>query len=60
MCRCIICPNCDAHEIKDCENQDKIPIEEWHWQIKPFKVDDWSHCLKCDKWFNIAGEIEDE
>jgi len=57
MCNCMICPNCGAHEIDNCENQDKINVREWKWNIKPFKVNNDSHCLKCDCWFDINGKI---
>ena len=50
-CGCLICPNCGAHEIVDCQNKDKIDPIEWRWNIRPYKVDEWSHCLKCDRWF---------
>ena len=49
-CHCIVCPYCGAHEIKNCEEKD---VDKWIWQIKAFKVDDSSHCLKCDKWFEL-------
>jgi len=48
MCRCIICPNCGAHELVDCA---EIDVDKWGYQIKAFKVDNHSHCLKCDTWF---------
>ena len=59
-CECMICPNCGAHELQDCANKNNIPAKDWRWNIRPFKVDDWSHCLKCDKWFDINGNFEDD
>ena len=56
-CGCMICPNCKAHEIKDCGNMKDTSLD-WEWQIRPFKVDNWSHCLKCNCWFDSNGKIE--
>ncbi len=53
-CECIICPNCQAHELLNCH----IPSDEHRWQIRPFKVDNWSHCLICGCWFNLQGVFE--
>lgn len=55
-CRCIICPNCGAHEIDhdwkpQTEEEKRIYIFGHRFNIRAFKVDNWSHCLKCDKWF---------
>ena len=48
MCQCLICPNCGAHELENCSETD---IDKWRFQIKAFRVDNSSHCLKCDTWF---------
>jgi len=47
-CNCLICPNCGAHEVENCQEKD---VSKWRFQIRAFKVDDKSHCLKCDTWF---------
>ncbi len=49
-CKCMICPFCGATEVDDCRK----PHDQWVWQIRPFRVDDASHCLKCDQWFTLA------
>lgn len=41
------CPYCGALEVNNC----RLPIDEWRWQIRPFKVDNDSHCTVCDRWF---------
>lgn len=50
-CNCLVCPHCGATEVDDCAK----PIESWKWFIRGYKVTDehgdWSHCLKCGKWF---------
>lgn len=38
-CGCLMCPNCGAPEVDDCRK----PVDEWKWNIKAFRVDDWSH-----------------
>ncbi|RKY40185.1 MAG: hypothetical protein DRP85_09070 [Candidatus Makaraimicrobium thalassicum] len=53
-CGCLVCPNCGASEVDDCRK----PVDEWKFQIKAFKVDDWSHCLVCGCWFDLEGNIE--
>ena len=57
-CGCIVCPNCGAHELLNCHLKAVLPVEKWRWQIRPFKVDDWSHCLVCSCWFNLEGKIQ--
>lgn len=52
----ITCPNCGATELTP-ESAGK-PVSEWQFQIKAFRVDDWSHCLKCDCWFDLAGNVQ--
>ncbi len=54
----IVCPKCGATELSS-DSAGK-PASEWKLQIKAFRVDDWSHCLMCDCWFNLAGAIEGE
>lgn len=46
-CACMVCPTCGATEIADCSK----PIDEWKWQIRPFRMDEMSHCLMCNNWF---------
>lgn len=46
-CHCMVCPHCGATEVDDCRK----PVDEWKSQIKPFRVDDQSHCMMCDRWF---------
>ena len=50
-CGCIICPNCMAHELSECDNIDS------KWQIKGYRVDDWSKCSECNHWFDDYGEV---
>ena len=62
-CVCMICPNCDAHEIEDCQNPDPDHLMGSVWQIQAYKVGDeknrsWSHCVVCDCWFTDCGLIE--
>lgn len=55
----LCCPRCGATEVKD----NTLPIDQWVWQIKAFRVDDWSKCLVCadagikECWFNLKGEL---
>lgn len=52
-CGCLICPNCGQHEVNCKEqNQDKR-----RFFIKAFKVDDSSHCLNCNSWFDSKGNF---
>ncbi len=46
-CKCLVCPNCKVTELEDCN----LPMSEWRCQIRAFKVDGLSHCLKCNNWF---------
>lgn len=57
-CICMICPNCGAHEIEDCQNIKDNDLIHAKWNISGYKVDDWSHCHKCNCWFNDAGLIQ--
>jgi len=57
-CGCITCPNCGAHELLNCHLIGSIPSDNLRWQIRPFKVDNWSHCMICGCWFNSKGEID--
>jgi hypothetical protein len=43
----MVCPHCGATEVVDCT----LPVKEWRFQIRAFRVDASSHCLKCDNWF---------
>ena len=47
-CHCLICPYCGAHELENCQETD---VSKWRFQIKAFRVDNASHCLKCGRWF---------
>lgn len=62
-CTCLICPNCGAHEVDHdwkptTEEEKKTYIFGCRFNIRAFKVDDWSHCLQCDCWFDLKGNIE--
>jgi len=46
-CNCLVCSKCGAKEVEDCS----LPQNEWKWQIRAFKVDNYSHCMKCNNWF---------
>jgi hypothetical protein len=50
-CECLQCPYCGATEVDDCRK----PGSEWKWQIRAFKIDNSSHCLICDNWFEVPG-----
>lgn len=57
-CGCLICPNCGAHEVDhdwkpQTEEEKKTYIFGCRFNIRAFKVDNSSHCLKCDKWFEV-------
>ncbi len=59
-CNCLICPKCGAHEIDHdwkptTEKEKKEYIFGKRFNIRAFKVDDSSHCLKCDCWFDLDG-----
>ena len=60
-CSCLICPNCGAHEIdhdwKPTTEKEKIMYPMGKFNIKAFKVDNESHCLKCECWFDLEGNI---
>ena len=49
-CSCLICPHCGVHELVDCTEKD---VSKWRFNIKAFRIDDQSKCLKCDNWFKI-------
>lgn len=55
----LCCPRCSAREVQD----DTLPVDQWVWNIRPFRVDDWSECLVCkangiaECWFNLKGEV---
>lgn len=53
-CMCLICPNCGAHELQNCDEE--LTLNSL-WNIKAYKVDDCSHCLKCKCWFDTKGNI---
>lgn len=50
----LTCPNCGAPEVEDRT----LPVEQWRFNIRAFRVDDWSECRKCGCWFDQAGNIE--
>lgn len=50
----LTCPKCGAKEIED----NSLPVDEWVFNIRAFRVDDWSNCNKCGCWFNKEGKIE--
>ena len=53
------CPRCGSREVED----NTLPIDQWVWNIRAFRIDDWSKCLVCKRkgyakhWFNRAGEF---
>lgn len=47
-CNCLICPYCGAHELVDCTEKD---VNKWRFNIRAFRVDNYSHCIKCNRWF---------
>jgi hypothetical protein len=47
-CQCLICPLCGAHELKNCGEPD---VDKWLFQIRAFRVDNFSECLACKSWF---------
>lgn len=50
----LTCANCGAPEVED----NTLPVEAWTFNIRAFRVDDWSECRRCGVWFNLAGDIE--
>jgi len=48
------CPNCGAVEAYE----DATSPTGMRFNVRAFRVDDWSHCLKCDCWFDMNGNIE--
>jgi hypothetical protein len=48
----IQCPHCGALEAyKNRENP--RDTTKWSWMVRAFKIDDYSHCRNCDKWFGL-------
>jgi hypothetical protein len=44
------CPHCGAWEAyKNPADVHNTNI--WYWIIRAFKIDDWSECRNCGKWF---------
>ena len=60
-CGCLICPNCGAHEIdhdfEPTTEEEKKNYPMGKWNIRAFKVDETSHCLKCNCWFDLDGSF---
>jgi len=60
-CKNLICPFCGVPEVEGPEGQrcelcggyvdGPQPISECKWNIRAFKVDDFSHCTRCNQWF---------
>lgn len=50
----LTCSNCGAPEVENPE----APVLERRFNIRAFRVDDWSECRKCGCWFNLAGDVE--
>ena len=48
----IQCPHCGVLE---AYKNDKEPrnTDLWYWMIRAFKVDNWSDCRNCGKWFQL-------
>jgi DNA-directed RNA polymerase subunit RPC12/RpoP len=44
------CPFCGAPEVENPEEKD---VHKWVWNIRAFRVDDSSECLRCGRWFSI-------
>lgn len=53
------CPRCKSPEVVD----NTLSVDAWVFNIRAFRVDDWSECLVCkrngiaDCWFNRKGEF---
>lgn len=53
------CPRCGSPEVVD----NTLPVMQWTFNIRAFRVDDWSECLVCKKngirecWFNLEGKF---
>ncbi len=50
----LTCANCGAPEVENPE----APVAERRFNIRAYRVDDWSECRKCGCWFDMAGNIE--
>jgi hypothetical protein len=50
----LTCPNCAAREVED----NTLPVAEWVFNIRAFRVDDWSECRRCGVWFDMDGYID--
>jgi len=48
------CPNCGAPEVED----ESLPVDQWKFNIRAYRVDDWSECRKCGCWFDMEGNID--
>lgn len=48
----LVCPHCGAHEVY-ADRNDKNNSHKWFWMFRAFKVDDWSKCHNCGRWFDL-------
>ena len=66
-CGNLVCPYCKAPECYDpkgeyvcreCSgwNGPSSLISRALWNIRAFRVDDYCHCTKCNKWFKVAED----
>ena len=52
----LTCANCGAPEVED----ETLPVDQWRFNIRAFRVDDWSECRKCGCWFDLQGNIDEK
>lgn len=57
----LCCPRCKSGEVANPDS----PVDAWVFNIRAFRVDDWSECIVCKRagvracWFNRAGEFSE-
>lgn len=55
----LCCPRCGSSEVANPD----APVDEWVFNIRAYRVDDFSECLVCKRagfreyWFNKVGEF---
>jgi len=47
----IRCTHCGAFEVYKNPATGPKYDPSWYWMIRAFKVDDWSDCRNCGRWF---------
>lgn len=50
----VACANCGAPEVANPD----APVSEWRFNIRAYRVDDWSECRVCGAWFNMEGRVQ--